>query len=77
MLQGCESSDFNLISDFFALHKTPFYRLLMQFECIDKHISSDISDYVRLFLTDALTPLMLHVIQTFSASSFASTILLE
>ena len=23
-LQGCESSDFNLISDFFALHKTPF-----------------------------------------------------
>ena len=22
--QGCESSDFNLISDFFALHKTPF-----------------------------------------------------
>ena len=23
-IQGCESSDFNLISDFFALHKTPF-----------------------------------------------------
>ena len=22
--QGCESSDFNLISDFLALHKTPF-----------------------------------------------------
>ena len=22
--EGCESSDFNLISDFFALHKTPF-----------------------------------------------------
>ena len=22
--QGCESSDFKLISDFFALHKTPF-----------------------------------------------------
>ena len=22
--QECESSDFNLISDFFALHKTPF-----------------------------------------------------
>ena len=21
---GCENSDFNLISDFFALHKTPF-----------------------------------------------------
>ena len=24
MYQGCESSDFNLISDSFALHKTPF-----------------------------------------------------
>ena len=24
MIQGCESSDFYLISDFFALHKTPF-----------------------------------------------------
>ena len=23
-IQGCESSDFNLISDFFSLHKTPF-----------------------------------------------------
>ena len=24
LMQGCESSDFNLISDFFALHKTTF-----------------------------------------------------
>ena len=22
--EGCENSDFNLISDFFALHQTPF-----------------------------------------------------
>ena len=27
--QGCESSDFNLISDFLALHKTP----LSDFQC--------------------------------------------
>ena len=31
----------NLISDFFALHKTPF----SDFECIEKHIFSGISDY--------------------------------
>ena len=29
----------------------------MQFECIEKHIFSGISDHFRLFLTDALTPL--------------------
>ena len=52
--QGCESSDFNLISDFFALHKTPF----SDFQCIEKHIFSGISDYFELFLTDALTPLV-------------------
>ena len=42
--QGCESSDLNLISDFFALHKSPF---------------SSFQDFrfFRLFLTDALTPL--------------------
>ena len=32
-------------------------RLLMQFECIERHIFSGISDYFRLFLTYALTPL--------------------
>ena len=55
-IQECESSDLNLISDFFALHKTPF----SDFQCIEKHIFSGISDYFRLFrlfLTDALTPL--------------------
>ena len=45
--QGYESSDFNLISDFFALHKTPF----SNFKCIEKHIFSGISDYFRLFQT--------------------------
>ena len=30
----------------------------MQFECIEKHIFSGISDYFRLFLTGALTPLI-------------------
>ena len=54
--QGCKSSDFSLISEF--LHKTPF----SDFECIEKHIFSGISDYLRLFrlfLTDALTPVYL------------------
>ena len=50
--QGCEGSDFNLISDCFALHKTPF----SDFQCVEKHIFSGISDYFRLFLTDTLTP---------------------
>ena len=45
--QGCESSDFNLISDYFALHKTPFSDLF----CIEKLIFSGISDYFRLFQT--------------------------
>ena len=31
----------------------------MQFECIEKHIYSGISDYFRLFLTDALSPLQM------------------
>ena len=54
--QGCESSDISLISgSFFALHKTPF----SDFQCIEKHIFSGISDYFRLFLTDALTPLII------------------
>ena len=52
-MQGCESSDFNLILDFFAHHKTPF----SDFYCIAKHIFSGISDYFILFLTNALTPL--------------------
>ena len=61
--QGCESSEIlfihnilpyiSLISDFFALHKPPF----SDFKCIEKHIFSGISDYFRLFLTDALTSL--------------------
>ena len=29
VLQGCESSDLNLISDFFALVQNPIFRLLM------------------------------------------------
>ena len=52
-MQGCDSSDFTLISDFFALHKTPF-------SCIEKHIFSGILDNFRLFLTDTLTPLHMH-----------------
>ena len=51
-IQGDESSDFNLNSDFFALHKTPF----SDFYCIEEHIFSGISEYFRLFRTDALTP---------------------
>ena len=42
---------------FFSSSQNPIFRLLMQFECIEKHIFSGISDYFRLFLTDALTPL--------------------
>ena len=30
IIQGCESSDFNLISDFFGLHKTPFSDLMQK-----------------------------------------------
>ena len=37
----------------------PIFRLLMQFECIEKHIFSGISDYFRLFVTDALTSLLI------------------
>ena len=47
---------------FFALHKTPF----SDFYRIVKHIFSGISDYLRLFLTDPLTPLNL------SANAFKS-----
>ena len=46
--QGYESSDFKMISDFFALHKTPFSDL-MQFACIEKHIFS--LRHFRLFQT--------------------------
>ena len=57
IIQGCESSDFNLISDFFALHKIK----VLDFKCIEKHIlsmnCSGISDLFRLFLTYPLTPL--------------------
>ena len=42
--QGSKSSNFDLISDLFALHKTPF----SDFQCIEKHIFSGISDYFRL-----------------------------
>ena len=58
IVQGCESSDFNLISDFFCSSQNPIFRLLMQFDCIEKHIFSGISDYFRLFLTDTLTPVI-------------------
>ena len=48
--------DFNLISDFFAHHKTPFSEFLCSLNAfIEKHIFSGISDNFRLFLTDALT----------------------
>ena len=51
-----ESSDFIMISDFFALHKPHFSDFFkMQIECIVKHIFSGISDYFRLFLTDMLS----------------------
>ena len=43
LLYGCESSDFNLISDFFALHKTPF----SDFYCIEAHLFR----HFRLFQT--------------------------
>ena len=44
-------------SRLFSLHK-PILRLLLQFEYIDRHIFSGISDYFRLILTNALTPLV-------------------
>ena len=43
---------------FFPSSQNPTFRLLMELECIEKHIFSGNSDYFRLFLTDALTPLL-------------------
>ena len=57
--QGCESSDFNRFQTF-LLFTNLIFRLLMQFECVEKHIFSGISDYFRLFLTDTLTPCIVH-----------------
>ena len=34
---------------FFSTSQNPIFRLLMQFECIEKHNFSGISDYFRLF----------------------------
>ena len=47
---------------------------LMQFECIDKHILSGISDYFRLFLTHALTPLCSsrHILYSFVSVTLSS-----
>ena len=49
VVQGCESSDF--YSDFrlFCSSQNPIFRLLMLFECIEKHIFSGISDYFQTF----------------------------
>ena len=52
LVQGCESSDFNLISDFLLFTKPHF----------QKQIFSGISDYFRLLLTEALTVTPLLVI---------------
>ena len=48
--------EFRLSSDFrlFCSSQNPIFRLLMQFECNEKHIFAGISDYFRLFLTDTL-----------------------
>ena len=43
---------------FFALHKTPFSDFVCSVNAREKDIFSGISDYFRLFLTDALTPLV-------------------
>ena len=69
--QGCESSDFNLTLDFFALHKTPFFRLLMQFESIEKHI---FFRHFRFFLTDALTSLNTQHKHTYTPYSNTQTL---
>ena len=45
--QGCENSDFNLILDFFTLHKNPIF--LKTFNALKKHILSGISANFRLF----------------------------
>ena len=55
--QGWESSDFNLISDFFCSSQNPIFRLLMKFKYIENHLFSGIADYFRLFLTYDLTRL--------------------
>ena len=61
IIQGCESSHFNL--RLFCSSQNPILSLFMQHECIDKLIFSGISDYFRLFLTDALTPLIIEIFQ--------------
>ena len=47
-IQGCESSEFNMISDFFALHKTPFQTVKCNLNAL-KSTFSGFSD--RLFQT--------------------------
>ena len=59
MFQGCESSDFNLISDFFFFcsSQNPIFRLLMHWKAhLFRHFRL-FQTFFRFFLTDALTPL--------------------
>ena len=57
-MQGSESSDFIMILDFFALHKTP----IQTFNALKSTSFQGfpiMSDFFRLLLTDALTPLFM------------------
>ena len=65
-LQGCESSDFNLISDFFCSSQNPIFRLSMHFECNEKHI---LFRHFRLFQT--FSPKCSHTPDS-TTSSFSS-----
>ena len=58
-LQVFESSDFNLDFRLLALHKNPIFRLLMQFECIEKYIFFRHYRLFQTFLSDVFTPLLL------------------
>ena len=59
-LTGMWEFKFKFESDFrlFRASQNHIFRLLMQIECIEKHIFEGISDYFWPFLSDNLTPLL-------------------
>ena len=61
-MQGCESSDLILISDFFCSSLNPIFRLTVLKSTFFQAFRI-ISDSFRLFLTDAVT-LLIHVMNT-------------
>ena len=58
--QGCDSSDLNLISDFLLFTK-PHLETFNALKSTSFQAFQISSDFFRLFLTDALTPLVLQM----------------